>query len=814
MKIQLKHSNVLDSGAAKQPTAPNMLDGEIAVNFNANDPAIFIKDSNGNIVRIAGKDNLSFTGYEAAIQAASTPPAGLEAGNLYFDTDDNRLYYYYNNGTTTQWVDASTEKFDTNLIPDPSNLTHQSGTLDDRYVNSNGDTMTGNLVLNAGVNLNSSDIYLNNGKVVFEGANANAHEIRLTVIEPTADRVLSLPDTTGTLVSTGDTGTVTSTMIADGTLQDSDVSSSAAIALSKLATGGLPTGITVASSNIVDGTIVDADINSSAAIALTKLGTGALPSGITITSSSIAGGVSPSDIAAGALPNNVTIASTNIVDGSIVNADISGSAAIQVSKLADGNAYQLLQTNAAGNDVEWSSNIDVPGTLDVTGISTFDSNVSVAGNLSVTGSTISLDANIVTIKDGNIQLGVVTTPSDTSADGGGITLKGSTDKMLSWVNSTNAWTSSEHFNLASGKAYYINGSEVLNTSSLGSGVTGSSLTGLGTISTGVWQGTQIVDTYLATITAAGKVANSATSATNLDSGNAIVSRDGSGDFTARNITADLIGNASTASTLETARTISLTGDLTGSVSFDGSADVSITTSATFLGTTNLSYDIANRLVKSDTGTDATIPIFSSSAAGLTGASGGGSVNYLRADGTWASPPGTPTNLGFTTGTSTITSSTGTGVALPTFTSTINGLVPYSGGGTQKFLRADGSWITVGSRQTFVGTAAPSSANEGDQWYDSDEGRTYIYYVDTDSAQWVEGNPSWNGGIPIGSVTPSYLSTGGPNWDTSGNVGIGTTTPGDKLEIDGDGAGIIIRSPDSTRYRITVSNAGSLTVAAV
>jgi len=814
MKIQLKHSNVLDSGAAKQPTAPNMLDGEIAINSNASDPAIFIKDSAGNIVRIAGKDNLSFTGYEATIQAASSPPSSLLAGSLYFDTDDNRLYYYYNDGTTTAWVDASTEKFDTNIIPDPSNLSHQSGTLDDRYVNSNGDTMTGNLVLNAGVNLNSSDIYLNNGKVIFEGANANAHEIRLTVIEPTADREIALPDTTGTLVSTGDSGTITSTMIADGTIQDSDVNSSAAIGLSKLATGTLPTGITVASSNIVNGTIVDEDISSTAAIALSKLGTGALPSGVTITSSGIAGGVATSDIAAGSLPNNVTVNSTNIVDGSIVNADVSGTAAIAVSKLADGSSYQLLQTNAAGNGVEWSSNIDVPGTLDVTGISTFDNNVNIAGNLSVTGSTISLDANIVTVKDGNIQLGVVSSPSDTTADGGGITLKGATDKTLSWVNSTDAWTSSEHFNLASGKAFYINGTEVLNTSSLGSGITGSNLTGVGTISAGVWQGTQIVDTYLATITATGKVANSATTATNLNSGNAIVRRDGSGDFAARNITAELIGNASTASALETARTISLTGDLTGSVSFDGSSNVSISTSATFAGTTNLSYNIVTRIISSDTGTDATLPLFSSSHAGLTPSSAGGSVNYLRADGTWDTPPGTATNLGYTAGTSTVTSSTGTGVALPAFTSTYNGLVPFSGGGTQKFLRADGSWINVGSRQTFVGTAAPSSANEGDQWYDSDEGRTYIYYVDTDSAQWVEGNPSWNGGIPTGSITPSYLSTGGPNWDTSGNIGIGTATPGDKLEIDGDGAGIIIRSPDSTRYRITVSNAGSITVAAV
>jgi hypothetical protein len=769
MKIQLKHSNVLDSGAAKQPTSPNMLDGEIAVNFNATDPAIFIKNSDGNIVRIAGKDNLSFTGYEASIQAAATPPSGLEAGNLYFDTDDNRLYYYYNDGSTTQWVDASTEKFDVTIIPDPTNLNHQSGTLDDRYVNSNGDTMTGNLVLNAGVNLNSSDVYLNNGKVVFEGANANAHEIRLTVVEPTADRVISLPDVTGTLVSTGDSGTVTSTMIADGTIQNADVSNSAAIGLSKLATGALPSGITVASTNIVNGTIVDADINSTAAIALTKLGSGALPSGITINSSGISGGVSPTDIAAGALPNNVTVASANIIDGSIVNNDISATASIQVSKLADGNAYQLLQTNAAGNDVEWSSNIDVPGTLDVTGISTFDNNVNVAGNLAVTGSTISLDANIVTIKDGNIQLGVVSTPTDVTADGGGITLKGSTDKSLSWINSTDAWTSSEHFNLASGKAFYINGSEVLNGSSLGSSITGSSLTGLGTISSGIWQGTQIVDTYLGTIATAGKVANTATTATNLNSGNAIVARDGSGDFAARNITASLIGNASTATALQTARTIALTGDLTGSASFDGSANVSINTTATFTGTTNLSYNTSTRKVESDTGTDATLPIFTNTAAGLTGASGGGTVNYLRADGTWASPPGTATNLGYTAGTSTITSSTGTGVAIPNFSSTNAGFVQGSGGGTTKFLRADGNWIALGSSSTSIGVNPPTNPAPGDSWFDTDEGRTYIYYQDTDSGQWVEANPSWNGGIPVGSVTPNYLSTGGPTWDASGNL---------------------------------------------
>lgn len=51
-------------------------------------------------------------------------------------------------------------------------------------------------------------------------------------------------------------------------------------------------------------------------------------------------------------------------------------------------------------------------------------------------------------------------------------------------------------------------------------------------------------------------------------------------------------------------------------------------------------------------------------------------------------------------------------------------------------------------------------------------------------------------------------------DSAGNVGIGTSAPGDKLEIGGSGAGIILASPDGTRYRITVSNLGVLTVAAV
>lgn len=93
----------------------------------------------------------------------------------------------------------------------------------------------------------------------------------------------------------------------------------------------------------------------------------------------------------------------------------------------------------------------------------------------------------------------------------------------------------------------------------------------------------IVDTKLATIATAGKVANTATTATNANTASAIVARDASGNFTAGTITATLLsgnvtGNSTTATTLATGRTIALTGDVTGTTgSFNGSANVSAAT---------------------------------------------------------------------------------------------------------------------------------------------------------------------------------------------------------------------------------------------
>jgi hypothetical protein len=119
---------------------------------------------------------------------------------------------------------------------------------------------------------------------------------------------------------------------------------------------------------------------------------------------------------------------------------------LPVSKLQDGAARQLLQTDAAGTGVEWTSNVDVPGTLDVTGATTLDSTLTVplgsaaAPTVRFTGDTntgiYSPGADQVAVAtngtgrlfvDANGDVGVGTaSPSDTSGFGGTLDINGTT----------------------------------------------------------------------------------------------------------------------------------------------------------------------------------------------------------------------------------------------------------------------------------------------------------------------------------------------------------------------------------------------------
>jgi hypothetical protein len=124
-----------------------------------------------------------------------------------------------------------------------------------------------------------------------------------------------------------------------------------------------------------------------------------------------------------------------------------------------------------------------------------NANTVITGNLTVNGTTTTINSTVTSVDDIEFELGSVASPTDITANGGGIRLKGATDKTLLWQSAATAWTSSEDFNLVTGKVYEINGTSVLSATTLGSGVTGSSLTSVGTIGTGVWQGTLVAGQY-------------------------------------------------------------------------------------------------------------------------------------------------------------------------------------------------------------------------------------------------------------------------------------------------------------------------------
>ena len=220
------------------------------------------------------------------------------------------------------------------------------------------------------------------------------------------------------------------------------------------------------------------------------------------------------------------------------------------------------------------------------GITSTPTIASIVSNTSITfTSSVSPTAGTVTNITGSAA-------SDSSANGGGITLKGSTDKTLTWVFGTTAWTSSEDFNLVTGKVYEIAGTSVLSATTLGSGVVNSSLTSVGTIATGTWNATTIATnkggTGLTSFTSGGAVYATSTSA--LTTGTLPVASGGTGITSFGTGVATALGNA--------------TGNTGGLVTFGGAIGAATaTTAAVDTNTTQVAttaYVIGQSYLKSAT----------------------------------------------------------------------------------------------------------------------------------------------------------------------------------------------------------------------
>jgi hypothetical protein len=293
--------------------------------------------------------------------------------------------------------------------------------------------------------------------ITFEGATANDFETTLQVTDPTADRTITIPDVTGTVITTGNLsditniGVFTSTIVMEGsTADDHELTISAGDPTAdRTATFPDATGTIVldtATQTLTNKTLtiptISSIINGAATLTLpTSTGTIALTT----------------DIPAGVVTESGTQTLTN---KTLTSPVVSGLTLSDSSIVIEGSSANDFETTLTVTDPTADRTItlpDVTGTVVTTGnLSAITSvgtlaSLTVTGDLTVNGTTTTINSTTLTIDDKNIVLGDVETPTDTTADGGGITLKGATDKTFNWVDATDSWTSSEHLFLSATK---------------------------------------------------------------------------------------------------------------------------------------------------------------------------------------------------------------------------------------------------------------------------------------------------------------------------------------------------------------------------
>jgi len=181
------------------------------------------------------------------------------------------------------------------------------------------------------------------------------------------------------------------------------------------------------------------------------------------------------------LSTNQTITGNKIFSGTVT---LSGATvSLNSDQITEGATNKFLTASGVRNQLSSGSNINynastgaiaLAASLAVTSGITTGGDVIVGGNLVVSGTTTTVNSTTVNIADKNLELGTTASPSDAGADGGGITLKGTTDKTIVWVDATDCWTFNQAINGLLGLK--INGTEIVSSGRVLSNVTFSGIT--------------------------------------------------------------------------------------------------------------------------------------------------------------------------------------------------------------------------------------------------------------------------------------------------------------------------------------------------
>ena len=358
----------------------------------------------------------------------------LRAGELGIETDT--LKFKIGNGSST-WTQ----------ITNYANVTTTglSNSLSDYILSATKGTPGGPAALDS----NGDLLIPENSVILWNDADYN-YTTTVTATQPTANRTITLPNATGTVALTSDLPT----QYTDELAQDAAAAALAA---------GTHTNITVtyndnansislaAAPGYVDEQAVDAVAAALAAGTHTNITVGYNDVGNAI---SLTGAVTYTD-------ENAQDAVGNAVGTGLSYNDTTGAISVDTTAIqakvanVDDTEIGYLNGVTSGIQTQIDNKASLSGATFTGAVS--GTSLTLSGDLTVNGTTTTLNSTTISVDDKNIELGSVATPSDATADGGGITLKGATDKTFNWVDATDAWTSSEHVNLASGKSLYLNG---------------------------------------------------------------------------------------------------------------------------------------------------------------------------------------------------------------------------------------------------------------------------------------------------------------------------------------------------------------------
>ena len=244
---------------------------------------------------------------------------------------------------------------------------------------SGGVTVTGDLTVSGSTTTVQNVAIGAADAIIFEGATANDFETTLTLTDPTADRTITLPDTTGTVVTTGDSATVTATMLAANSVDSSELVDGS-IDTSHLSadcvTGAKIADDAIDSEHIADGSVDNAHLAGS--IANAKL-----------SNSTISG------VALGSNLNALTVDDSSIELNS--GTTFNGSAARTISVKASGITNAMLAGSIANAKLA-NSAITIAG-----------SSTSLGGSISAATIAAAIDSETMTLTNTTISGGAYST---------------------------------------------------------------------------------------------------------------------------------------------------------------------------------------------------------------------------------------------------------------------------------------------------------------------------------------------------------------------------------------------------------------------